>query len=221
MNQDIIHVYLMPGMAASPRIFEYIKLSEERFRIHYLEWVIPIDNECLSDYALRISHKIKHPDCVLIGVSFGGVLVQEISKHITYRKLIIVSSVKSMHELPKHMLLAKMTKAYKLLPTKLATNIDAFSKYAFGDNVKKRLELYKRYMSVNDSKYLSWAIEQMVNWNQETIIPNIIHIHGEKDAVFPIKNIDKCITVKNGTHIMILNKYKWFNEQLPNIILSD
>lgn len=221
MNQEIIHVYLMPGMAASPKIFEYIKLPEERFAVHYLEWIIPTDNESLEAYAVRISSNIKYSNCVLIGVSFGGVLVQEISKHIKYRKLIIISSVKTMHELPKRMLLAKVTKAYKLLPTKLATNIDAFAKYAFGSNVKKRLELYKRYLSVSDSKYLDWAIEQMVNWSQETIIPNIIHVHGENDAVFPIKNIENCITIKNGTHIMIINKYKWFNEQLPDIILSD
>lgn len=221
MNQEIIHVYLMPGMAANPKIFEYIKLPKERFAIHYLEWLIPTDNESLEDYAIRISGNIKYADCVLIGVSFGGVLVQEISKHITYRKLIIVSSVKTMHELPKHMLLAKVTKVYKILPTKLATNIDAIAKYAFGSNVKKRLGLYKRYMSVSDSTYLDWAIEQMVNWNQEDTIPNIVHIHGENDTVFPIKNIENCITIKNGTHIMILNKYKWFNEHLPDIILSD
>ena len=42
MNQDIIHVYLMPGMAANPSIFEYIKLPEDQFKIHWLEWVIPL-----------------------------------------------------------------------------------------------------------------------------------------------------------------------------------
>lgn len=221
MNQEIIHVYLMPGMAASPNIFEYITLPEDQFKIHYLEWVIPFDNETISDYALRLSCNIKHPNSVLLGVSFGGVLVQEMSKHIKVRKLIIVSSVKTMYELPQHMLLAKATKAYKLMPVKLASNIDAFAKYTFGTNVKKRLELYKKYLSVNDSKYLSWAIEQMVNWNQEKVIENIIHIHGDNDSVFPIKNIKSYIPIKNGTHIMIINKYKWFNEHLPDIILLD
>jgi esterase/lipase len=31
---------------------------------------------------------------VLIGVSFGGILVQEMAKHIDARKVIIISSVK-------------------------------------------------------------------------------------------------------------------------------
>ncbi|MCL6294408.1 alpha/beta hydrolase [Jejuia spongiicola] len=221
MCQEIIHVYLMPGMAASPKIFEHIKLSENQFEIHYLEWIIPIDKETISEYALRLSKDIKHDNIVLLGVSFGGVLVQEINKHVKARKLIIVSSVKSMHELPKRMLITKVTKAYKLVPTQLASNIDIFAKYAFGSNVNKRLELYRKYLSVNDSKYLSWAIENMVCWNQTDYNPEIIHIHGGNDAVFPIKNIVNCITIENGTHIMIINKYKWFNENLPRIILEN
>ncbi|WP_166964848.1 alpha/beta hydrolase [Yeosuana marina] len=221
MNQEIIHVYLMPGMAASPRIFEHIKLPTNQFEIHYLEWLLPFDNELLSDYALRVSHNIKHPNCVLLGVSFGGVLVQEISKHIKIRKLIIVSSVKTNQELPQHMVLAKTTKAYKLIPTQLVSKIDVLTKYAIGNNIRKRLELYKKYLSVNDSKYLSWAIEQMVCWDQEESMEGIIHIHGDSDSVFPIKKIKNCIIIKGGTHIMILNKNKWFNEHLPKIILSD
>ena len=27
-----------------------------------------------------------------------------------------------------------------------------------------------------------------------------------------------CIVIKGGTHIMIINKYKWFNENLPKLI---
>ena len=68
MDQEIIHVYLMPGMAASPKIFEYIKLPENQFKIHLLEWIIPFDNETLSDYALRLSKNIKHESIILLGV---------------------------------------------------------------------------------------------------------------------------------------------------------
>lgn len=221
MERNVIHVYLMPGMAASPKIFEYIKLPETQFEIHLLEWIIPLSNETLENYALRMINYIKHENIVLLGVSFGGVLVQEMSKHLSIRKLIIVSSVKSMYELPKKMSIAKSTMAYKLLPVQLASNIDLFTKYAFGSNIKKRLELYKKYMSVNDSNYLSWAIKQMVCWNQENDHVGVVHIHGDNDAVFPIKNISNCIIIKGGTHIMIINKYKWFNENLPRIILEN
>jgi pimeloyl-ACP methyl ester carboxylesterase len=210
----------MPGMAANPSIFDNIKLPESQFDLHWLEWMIPNLNESLAQYAQRMALKVEHDNCVLLGVSFGGILVQEMSKYLKLRKLIIVSSVKTKHELPKRMKLAKVTKAYKLAPTHLAQNVDALAKYAFGKTATKRVELYKKYLSVNDKKYLDWAIEQVVCWEQEKSVPGTIHIHGENDGVFPVKNINECIIIKGGTHIMIINKYKWFNENLPKLILS-
>ncbi|UKM64703.1 alpha/beta hydrolase [Flavobacteriaceae bacterium GSB9] len=221
MHQELIHVYFMPGMAASPKIFEYIKLPEYQFKIHLLEWLLPYENESISDYALRLSKKIKHRNVVMVGVSFGGVLVQEMDKYIHAQKLIIISSVKSVDELPARMLLAKATGAYKIVPTQLASKIDVLEKYPFGKTIEKRIKLYKKYLSVNDDQYLSWAIKNMVCWNQKEYRKDLVHIHGDNDSVFPIKNIKKCIAIKGGTHIMIINKYKWFNENLPRIILDN
>lgn len=220
MSQELIHVYLMPGMAASPKIFQYIDLPKDQFEIHLMEWMIPIENEPLKHYAKRMAGHINHQNIVLLGVSFGGVLVQEMLPFVSVRKLIIVSSVKRTEEIPPHMILAKNTKAYKLLPTQLASNVDVLSKYAIGKGVKKRLELYKTYLTVSDNRYLSWAIEKMVNWEHHHVIPELIHIHGDKDSVFPIKYIGDCYTIEGGTHTMILNKYRWFNAQLPKIILD-
>lgn len=96
-----IPVYLMPGLAASTAIFERIVLPENDFEIHLLEWEIPLGKESLADYAKRIAAKIKQPNPVLIGVSFGGILVQEMAKYIDVRKVIIISSVKSNLEFPQ------------------------------------------------------------------------------------------------------------------------
>ena len=220
MSQDIIHVYFMPGMAANSSIFEYIKLPTNKFEMHLLDWIIPIPNESLEDYAKRLSKKVHHDNSVLLGVSFGGIVVQEMSKFLTLKKLIIVSSVKSNKEFPKRIKIAKKTKAYKLIPTQLLSNVENLAKYAFGEFASKRIELYKKYLSISDKRYLDWAIKQIVSWKRENPIPNIIHIHGEKDRVFPINNFKDYIKVKEGTHIMIINKYKWFNENLPKLIIS-
>ena len=220
MSQEVIHVYFMPGMAASSTIFEYIKLPEDQFIVHRLDWFVPEPEESLEDYAKRMILKIEHKNPVLLGVSFGGLLVQEMSKLLKVKKLIIVSSVKTKHELPRRMKIAKRTKAYKLLPTQFISNVEILAKYVFGETATKRVALYKKYLSMSDKHYLDWAIEQMINWDQSTTNHDIVHIHGEKDAVFPIRNIKECIKIPNGTHIMIINKYKWFNENLPRIILS-
>ncbi len=215
-----IPVYLMPGLAASALIFERIALPKDTFEIYLLEWEIPLDNETLTNYAERITGKIKHKNPVLIGVSFGGILVQEMAKHFEARKVIIISSVKSNAEFPRRLKLAKTTKAYKLIPMSLILNIETLAKFSFGEKVNQRLKLYEKFLSVRDIRYLNWAVEQVVLWDRTVIDEKVTHIHGDMDDVFPIKNIKDCIVVKGGTHIMILNKYKWFNENLPRIIID-
>ena len=113
---------------------------------------------------------------------------------------------------------ASKTKAYKVLPLGLLNYMDQIEKLPVGNFIKKRVQLYRQYLSVNEKTYLEWAIEHMVCWNQTEVIPNIIHIHGTADQVFPAKLIKDFIPLKDGTHIMILNKYRWFNKHLPNLL---
>ncbi|WP_130735068.1 alpha/beta hydrolase [Flavobacterium sp. J27] len=214
-----IPVYFMPGLAASSIIFENIKLPEEEYEMFYLEWFVPKPKESLTDYALRMTQKIKHENPVLIGVSFGGILVQEMATLISTRKTIIISSVKTYKEMPSRMKIAKKTLAYKLIPTSLLSNVELLVKYAFGDNIiASRIKLYEKYLSVRDKKYLDWAIESVILWSRDKVDEKIIHIHGDADSVFPIQNIKNAIVIKGGTHIMIINKYKWLNENLPKLI---
>ena len=215
-----IHVYFMPGLAASSKIFENIKLPDDQFEIHYLDWFLPYKKETLASYAKRMAAFVNEEDAVLIGVSFGGILVQEMASFLKLKKIIIISSVKSNLELPNKMKLAKKTKAYKLIPTGLLKDLDALTKYAFGNMIKTRLELYKKFLTMNDKVYLDWAIEQVILWERTTVDKNVIHIHGDNDSVFPAKYLHEFINVKGGTHIMIINRYKWLNENLPLIILK-
>lgn len=210
----------MPGLAASPAIFERIQLLETVFEMHLLEWVLPKKDETLVQYAQRMAKKVKHDQAILVGVSFGGIVVQEMKQYLTTRKVIIISSVKSNLEMPMSMKIARSTKAYKLIPTQLFENIEMLAKFTFGSAViKQRLKLYEKYLSMRDKKYLDWAIENVLNWERTVVDPEIIHIHGDADEVFPIKNIGPCIKVKGGTHIMILTKYRWLNDNLPKIML--
>lgn len=219
-KKEIIHVYFMPGLAANKLIFENIQLPEEQFEMHWLEWIIPHTKESLKDYALRMNKYIKHKNAILIGVSFGGVLVQEMSKYSKFSRIIIISSVKCRDELPRRMKFAAKTGFFRLIPTSLLDYVDHFEKLAVNDFLRKRAQLYRKYLSVRNHKYLDWAIEHMVCWDCEEPMADLVHIHGDKDLIFPYKYINGCIVVKGGTHIMIINRFRWFNKHLPEIILT-
>lgn len=215
-----IPVYFMPGLAANPLIFERIKLDETLFDVYYLEWEIPEKEESLEDYAKRLVLKIKEENPVLIGVSFGGILVQEMVKHISVRKLIIISSIKTSLELPKRLLFIKKTKLYKLVPISLLLGFVKLVQLISGEKTKHKMQLYEKFLSVRDVRYLKWAFEKVLLWNCPVANEKVIHIHGSRDEVFPVKNIKNCIVVAGGTHVMIYTKYRWFNANLANIILG-
>ncbi len=217
MNSEKTHLYFVPGLAAGSEIFKNLELPKN-FEIHILEWLIPERNESLQAYAQRMAFRVKEDQAVLVGVSFGGVVVQEMEQFLNLKKLIIISSVKSKKELPRRMRIASLTKAYKLIPTGLVLSAEDLTKFSVGPKSKKRLALYQEYLHVRDKSYLDWALEKMVTWNREEKHQSVFHIHGDKDLVFPIKYIESCEVIKGGTHIMILNKAREISKKLTEII---
>jgi len=210
----------MPGMGASSKIFEYLKFPAQ-YEIVHLSWFPPFKNELLSSYAKRMSMLVKHTNPILIGVSFGGILVQEISKYIKVKKLIIISSVKSKVELSMSMKFAKTTGIHRLLPLNWINDLEKLLLFVFGPSIKTKVDAYKKYLSERDPDYLKWSINQIVNWKQIKYDKNIIHIHGENDKVFPLRYLERnknFIIVKNGTHATVLRDHKWFSKNLPILI---
>ena len=202
-------IYLVPGLGAGTEIFEYLRLPEDRFEVHPIEWLIPqSEDESLENYANRMAEFVKDEMPVLIGVSFGGLLVQEMSKLIPAKKVIIISSLKKRSELPKRLKLLQKLGLYKLLPTGRISRIDDFSRFNFHQTLKRKTELYNRYMRVRNEKYLNWAIKTVLHWKGSGDISNVVHIHGTQDEIFPIKHIDNCIPVEKGTHAMIITRAK-------------
>ena len=210
----------MPGMAASPKIFEFLDLQNP-FKIHLLSWFPPKQNESLSSYAKRMCDRVNHKNPILLGVSFGGVLVQEMAKHIKVSNTVIISSIKNNVELPFSMKMAQKTNAHKLLPIKWINNIDHLALFAFGKGIKKRIELYQRYLSERNPEYLNWAIDSLVHWDQYKTPKDLIHIQGISDTVFPIKNLlEPYIKIKGG-HAIIITQANWFNHELPKLLIEN
>jgi len=145
--------------------------------------------------------------------------VQEISKLIPVKRVIIISSFKIIDEIPKRLKLLKYTRAYHLFPTKRISRIDTFSKYDLFRLFKKKTELYDKYFSIRNEIYLNWALDKLLHWENNEKLPKVIHIHGNKDEILPIKHIDDCISIEGGTHAMIVIKAKQISRIIENLLL--
>ncbi|WP_177765715.1 alpha/beta fold hydrolase [Flavobacterium sp. I3-2] len=217
-----IPVYFMPGLAANPLIFEKIRLDSNQFECFYLDWKEPNEKETLKDYTKRIIKEIKHQNPVLIGVSFGGIIVQEIAKQISVKKVIIISSVKDPAEFPDNFRLAKKMKLYHFFPTRF---VDFFQnitkKIVSSKKIKERIKMYEKYLTVRSKNYLDWGIKNVLLWENQNPIKNIVHIHGTEDHIFPKKYIKNAIFLPKATHVLILLQSKWLNKHLPDLILNE
>ena len=87
-------IYMLAGLGFDKRIF--YNLSLKNVIVNYLDWLEPEKDEKLENYVKRISNQIKPTSSplILVGHSFGGIIVQKISKLIKSTKVIIISSIK-------------------------------------------------------------------------------------------------------------------------------
>lgn len=212
-----VHLYFVPGLAANSKIFEKLTFPSP-YQLHYLEWLDPIPNESIQHYAKRMASLVKEPHPVLVGVSFGGIIVQEMKQFLSPKKTIIISSIKSQKQYSYLSKFVKSTHLYKLVPFFVNNAMGLSLKVVFGKKSVERIDLYNRYLSKRDDNYLNWSLKNVLNWKQKEEDPTICQIHGNKDEIFPIKYIKNCIIVDQGTHIMILNKAKTISQLIQQNI---
>lgn len=205
-------------MATDKKIFERIRLPSTKYECKVIEWLPPEEKEPLDNYVKRMAKSITHENPILVGVSFGGVIVQEMAEIISVNKTIIVSSVKSRQEFPNYMKFGSITKLYKLLTASNILSTSDLGKLGWNEKARTRLRKMQVYLNVRDAEYLSWAIQNMVEWEREEENPEVYHIHGTADEVFPIKNIHKCRKIEKGTHAMILDKTPSIVKEILDII---
>src|SRR5882757_2512216 len=110
-------IYCISGLGADEKIFTNLHIKG--YELHYIPWIRPHKKEHIEGYAKRMGEYIKEKSAVLLGVSFGGMMGIEIAKQIPLKQLIIVSSIKSVSELPRWMKTAGTLKLDKIVPVSL------------------------------------------------------------------------------------------------------
>jgi pimeloyl-ACP methyl ester carboxylesterase len=195
-------IYLLSGLGADKRVFDFIDLSG--FKVNHVDWVDPGDNESIENYAKRLLAQIKAERPTIIGVSFGGMMAVEIAKQIQTEKIILISSAKTKFEIPFYFRVVGQLRIHKLIPTRIFKSVNRLTYWFFGTNKKKENELLRSIIQETDSRFLSWAVDKIVNWRNMTLLTNLTHIHGSNDKILPLKKAD--FKILNGGHLMIMNK---------------
>jgi pimeloyl-ACP methyl ester carboxylesterase len=209
-------IYCISGLGAGEKIFDNLKVNDIELR--HISWIQPLKKEKIEAYAVRMAAAIQEPAPLLLGVSFGGMMAIEIAKQFPVRKLFVVSSVKSVNELPVWMKNAGRLQLNKIFPVKPFRLIEPISNNRLGISCDEEKRIVRAYRRSADPAYLNWAVDQVLNWRNNWQPDNLIHIHGDKDKIFPIKKITATHVVKGGTHLMIYNRAQEISQIIMNSV---
>lgn len=212
-------IYLIPGLGYNHRIFE--KLDFEGLSVQCLDWIDPIGNESIAQYAKRFSQPISGDSITLIGHSFGGMMAQEIAAQIPIQKVIMLGSIKSKDELPLQFKMVKWFRLWNFLTKKMTIQSVKYWGADHGFETKEEIELFKEMVGSCSELYLKWALKKLVNWQGTKVLKGaeLIQIHGTLDKTFPfrkIKNPD--FIIKEGTHIFPLKRPEELMMSLKSIL---
>ena len=77
----------------------------------------------------------------------------------------------------------------------------------FGNFEPKHLATVFDMIEQSDPRHLVWGRNTAIGWQAPTTKPkNCVHIHGDKDHIFPSRNIKADYWIKSGTHNLILER---------------
>lgn len=205
-------IYIFSGLGADERVFQPLDFSD--FSPTFIKWTVPKDSETIEQYASRLLDQITTAKPTLIGLSFGGLIAVEVAKQIDTEKVILIASAKTKKEIPFYYRLAGQLGLHKLMPTGLLKSSNFITNWFFGTSSTFDKQLLKQILIDTDPTFLKWAIDKVARWTNQIQIKNIFHIHGTSDKILPFKFVNCNSIVKNGGHLMTINKA----DELNNIL---
>jgi pimeloyl-ACP methyl ester carboxylesterase len=198
-------LYFISGLGADKRVFANLNVNHP-FQNHIV-WEIPFKNETMKAYCQRLLAQVdQNAEIILIGLSFGGIIAQEIAKLIPVKKIIIISSIKNEKEKSWTLRLAGKMKLNKATPFAVSKFLNKLTAdYYFGTKSKEESGLLQKIIDDTNPVFSEWAIDQILKW-ENINDKDPIHIHGTDDKIFPASLIKNYIPIKDGGHFMVYNK---------------
>ncbi|MDB5191189.1 MAG: alpha/beta hydrolase [Segetibacter sp.] len=211
-------VYFISGLGADKRAFSFLDLSF--CDPVFIDWPEPLPAETLGGYAERLYSKINDEHATVVGLSFGGMLATEMAIKHPALKVIIIASAKTYREIPGYLRFWRKLPVYNYLPKTKMKVAGKFVLRILGAQGSAERALQYQILQESNPMFTRWAMHAIVNWKNETVPQNLVHIHGSADKLLRYKYVKAHHTIKDGQHVMIMDKAAELSELLKKLITS-
>jgi pimeloyl-ACP methyl ester carboxylesterase len=211
-------VYFISGLGADERAFSFLDLSF--CTPVFVQWIRPLENETVPAYAARLKKQIPDGSPIIVGLSFGGMVAVEMAKAFPYKKVVLLSSAKTQKEIPFYLKSMRWLPLHKLATPGFLKAANHFAYKLMGISRRPDKILFMKMLMQADEVFLTWAVDRIINWRNNTIPERILHIHGTKDILLPYAFVKADHTVKGGVHLMVMNRPGEISALLKECILE-
>lgn len=212
-----MNVYFISGLAADRRVFKNIHLPQGHTAI-YLDWLPPARSETLHDYAARLAEQVNdNEEFALVGLSFGGMLASEIAAIKKPSLLILISSIPASVDLPGYYRMAGKLGIHKIIPVSFLKSA-SFIKRFFTAETAEEKQILREMIRESDPGFIRWALKAIITWKKEDHPQHLIHIHGSKDELLPVKYTHPTHIIEKAGHLMVLRRAEEVNKILKEVL---
>ena len=198
----MVNVYFISGLGADKSAFSRIQLKD--VNIHHVLWVKNNSTDNLTSYCQKLLSQFNTSEpFIIVGLSFGGIIAQELNKYASVKKTIIISSVKHHTQFPWFYALGKWI--VPLIPRAFFLKTNSVINYLFGAK-GKNIAVLNAIMKANDPAFVKWCVNQLLNWKKKVETSNLITIHGTDDKIIPFYQCD--YRIEKGSHFMVYSRAK-------------
>ncbi len=186
-----------------------------------MEWITPVKNESLADYAGRMSEQIDTGEpYILIGLSFGGMLAVEIAKKAHPHQVILIASISHHQHLPPYYRTAYRIGLHKFIGVNMLKNAVHLKRYFTSESAEDK-QMIREMAREMDPDFIKWAMKAIVEWKTDEQELQVHHIHGTGDMILPIAYTRAKYIVPKAGHLMIFNRANEINDILFSLLANE
>lgn len=199
-------IHLIPGLGSDHRIFD--KLLPDAPDRYAHDWPRMAEGSTLRHFAEALCERIdtSRPHA-LIGMSMGGMVVQEMAAISDPAHVIIISSWKGPHEMPPPIRLLRGRHPERILNKRFLQHSLPLVRWQMGVEEAESAALFDSFLAVHTIAQLKVQVNACLEWDgPANPIPDLVHIHGDRDRLMPLEHIAGAEVVRGGSHFMVYDK---------------
>ena len=191
---------LLPGLNGDPRVYAPQVAAFGGATV--VRWLPPSSRPSLDGYARRLADSLdRTAPCVVVGVSFGGIVAQHLCRYVNARRCVLIASSGTAAGLPRPVRLARpLTAPLPALVVDVAVVVGWAVAAAALPGVRRRVGR----LTPEQATFERWAVRQLLTWHPPSPACPTVRIHGDRDRVFPAGGAGADSLIRGGGHLLTL-----------------